>query len=455
LKDIENEGLPCFILGDLDVVMDKNRLFYEEIKNLGDRIQEKWEAKNLNYHFFPEIAFQELKEFNSPFPGIDSVIDHVQNMDNILPLDISESFGEPPVTLYRTDKFVVDLYFWFAHNTSNHSHGFRGAFKLLKGVAFQAIYTPKSFLNDPDLNPERLKTVEGKLLDEIIIEDSELTSLDFLNINSVSKISPELEFIHEVGHCSQPQVTLCVRTHDENLTQHRLILPNFLFVDTRTMDFRNHKVLSLIKARIKSESNSLSEKTLSIYRNWLSTLDDITLLAHNGKPSGFEHLEFSNLRAEEIRKKYWGETYLKALKKETEQRADYSKLSSPLKRALLFLLQKGVHPIHFENELRTYFELKNPINQEIKSLFHELNSKQLLQTKLNETAELIFNSKVDGLPDSVIKNQILELYECESTSEIEDDIRETTALLSKNPLLNTAMNSYKAQLSELSNRSFT
>src|SRR5262245_65760463 len=47
-------------------------------------------------------------------------------------LDPAGRFGQPPITLYRGDHFVIDVLFWIEASLAIHQHAFYGAFHMLR-----------------------------------------------------------------------------------------------------------------------------------------------------------------------------------------------------------------------------------------------------------------------------------------------------------------------------------
>ena len=128
-------------------------------------------------------------------------------LKNPLPkqLNVYNNFGQPPVTVFRTEKFVIDIYFWMQADTSVHSHSFCGAFKVLFGKSLHEKFTTKqleSYSKDVCLN---------KLTRE---------KAEILQSGETKVIERGDEFIHRVIHLSSPTVTICIRTvNDKDIPQ--------------------------------------------------------------------------------------------------------------------------------------------------------------------------------------------------------------------------------------------
>lgn len=112
-------------------------------------------------------------------------------------LNVYNHFGQPPVTIYNNDEFVIDIYFWMHADTSLHSHAFNGAFKILYGKSLHEefkIESKETYSNDIQLN--QLTRTKSELLKEA----------------DVREIVSGNTFNHRVVHLSAPTVTLCIRS---------------------------------------------------------------------------------------------------------------------------------------------------------------------------------------------------------------------------------------------------
>jgi len=93
--------------------------FLSFVQELGQDIQREWESFSFDLDSFPQIAASHLQGNLIPCPSFPELIEHFHPQANTcLPLDSNESFGQPPITLFRTDRFLIDVYFWFSLNTS-------------------------------------------------------------------------------------------------------------------------------------------------------------------------------------------------------------------------------------------------------------------------------------------------------------------------------------------------
>ena len=119
-------------------------------------------------------------------------------------------FGQPPVTVYWTPRFVIDVYYWFDATTEIHEHAFSGAFQVLGGASLHAV---RRFACERKVNGRFLMgTLETKL--------SEL-----LEVGATRVITPGNTFAHSLFHLERPSATVVVRTRE-----HPGVGPQFMYL---------------------------------------------------------------------------------------------------------------------------------------------------------------------------------------------------------------------------------
>lgn len=169
------------------------------LTRIGEEIERRWSARGYRHNYFHDIAAECLhapayhREFDE-----DEIINWV-NKTTSLPeqLDPRSNFGQPPLTVWRTDRFVVDLYFWVDTDTSTHDHSFSGAFTNLAGQSLNCTYRFE----------QGVRADEGVLLGNLLLDQSEL-----LKPGDICAIPAGPRFIHRVWHLDSPTITLVPRT---------------------------------------------------------------------------------------------------------------------------------------------------------------------------------------------------------------------------------------------------
>lgn len=186
--------------------------------NLGSLVNRIWREANRDEAAFPDIAAKALEE--DPPANKVSIGDAVKFglfSDN-LPIqeDIAASFGQPPLTVYWSYDFRIELLFWNEGVPGIHQHAFSGAFHVMHGSSLHSIwnFTPEA------RHASRLFT--GKV---------SLSCAELLHIGETRPIVPGAEFIHATYHLDRPSITVVVRTNREefHLPQYVYLPPSVCF----------------------------------------------------------------------------------------------------------------------------------------------------------------------------------------------------------------------------------
>ena len=175
---------------------------YRQIQKIFEEVRINWEDVGHDEEQFPEICYKAL--VNPTDYNLEEILELI-NL-NELPLQSypNDEFGEVPLTVFRHEKFFIDIYMWNIHNTSIHDHNFLGAFKLLNG-------------HSKKLNYEFI--VEQKITENFFKGELKSFGTKDLNIGDREIILPYEKYIHKISHLTNPSVTLLIRTngHGGNL----------------------------------------------------------------------------------------------------------------------------------------------------------------------------------------------------------------------------------------------
>lgn len=224
---------------------------YPAIKDLANQIKELWRHENFEYGCFPDIAVNALSQFKLCHEiNAINIADWVLNstLPQQLQNESDDLFGDPPVTLYSDELFVIDVYFWLSRNTTIHDHAFSGAFCVLDGSILQISYLFEEYSNNADLIDTNIKM--GKLLPK---------SIAVLNDPSkIVKIIPGRDFIHSTTHLTVPTTTLCIRTKKTpGYVQSYYIYPSFALTGpnklSHNLQFKMLKLLTNVSSNQAKE----------------------------------------------------------------------------------------------------------------------------------------------------------------------------------------------------------
>ncbi len=242
----------------------------EVFEQLGNKIEAAWRDANFSEDKFPAIAADFLRREGMPSKVTAWEVLEWGLSQSQLPrqMDMQSSFGDPPITLYTSPKFHIDVYFWFEGTTSIHQHGFCGAFQVLHGSSIHSWY-------DFDLK-EKINVFTE-------IGDIKLKKCQLLELGAVHEIWPGRRYIHGLFHLDSPSATICVRTDKSpldppqfNYNKPTLAIDPFFTEETIT------KKIQLISAMFRAKRPDADEhvKQLLAGSDFQSTFTILTFLKH-------------------------------------------------------------------------------------------------------------------------------------------------------------------------------
>ncbi|MEO6590447.1 MAG: hypothetical protein ABIP06_14205, partial [Pyrinomonadaceae bacterium] len=248
----------------------------EQFKKLGETVENIWRDKNYDEAVFPKIAADALREAN--LPGKVSAWDVIEWTMNQTQLpeqrDPDGKFGDPPITLYNSPRFHIDVYFWLEGTTAVHQHAFCGAFQVLMGSSLHSWFEFET--------SEKINTFTE-------IGNLNLKTADLLAVGDVQAIEAGKPYIHGLFHIDQPSATIVVRTHRSplHLPQFSYHKP-FLAIDPFFEEPDTLKKLQSISALIRTkhpETDRLISKWLETadFQTTFSILSNLKVLLQNNK----------------------------------------------------------------------------------------------------------------------------------------------------------------------------
>ncbi len=183
----------------------------EQFNKLGGKVEKLWRETNYAEDDFPQIAADALNAENLPNKVTAWEVIEWSLKQNQLPeqRDLRGSFGDPPITIYNSPRFHIDVYFWLEGTTAIHQHGFCGAFQVLHGSSIHSWY-------EFDLQKKINSFTE--------VGEIKLKLCELLSVGDVQKILAGRQYIHGLFHLEQPSATIVVRTHKSPL-----FLPQFSY----------------------------------------------------------------------------------------------------------------------------------------------------------------------------------------------------------------------------------
>jgi len=173
-------------------------------KSLVNQAKHQWAGSKHRLDAFPDLATRLLTEFEYRWSQDQLEMELARWFLNAaeLPEQVSDhnTFGQPPVTIFNNRRIAIELYFWLTCDTAIHTHGFRGAFRVLHGKSLQETY--------------RMKVLQ-RIAPGVMRCDSGVPQMTLLEPGDVRTILPGHQLTHRVIHLEKPTVTLCVKTINE------------------------------------------------------------------------------------------------------------------------------------------------------------------------------------------------------------------------------------------------
>jgi hypothetical protein len=229
----------------------------ELFNKLGAEVEILWRDQNYDEMVFPEIAANALKAANLPAKiSAWEVIEWTLGETNLPEQkDLAGNFGDPPITIYNSPRFHIDVYFWLEGTTAIHQHAFCGAFQVLHGSSIHSWY---EFDRQESINTF---TEIGNI---------NLRLCELLNVGDVLAINAGKQYIHGLFHLEQPSATIVVRTHKSPmfLPQFSYYKP-FLAIDPFFEEPNTTKKMQCVTALIRSKH----PKTDEYIADWLKIAD--------------------------------------------------------------------------------------------------------------------------------------------------------------------------------------
>ena len=222
-----------------------------------------------------------------------------------------KNFSDTPFTLFRGERFILDMYFWRVSDTDIHSHHFTGAFKMLSGVQHQLEFVFKKkkklfqFLEEGEVKLRSSKELFSGDTQSIVLGD---------------------DFIHQTIHSDKiATVNLCLRT----TTLPKLDLYSFLLSGYKVMNnpYNEMRLRKLSLIRTLPENQQLG--TLAKYLETADLLTLINLFKGDQFAANYFREEFKDVTKECIKRRF-SKDYQK-LKKFLETTSNHPKLHKKLK----------------------------------------------------------------------------------------------------------------------------
>ncbi|HEV7646394.1 MAG TPA: hypothetical protein VGO50_20840 [Pyrinomonadaceae bacterium] len=173
-------------------------------QQLGKEVETLWRDRHYNEDAFAAICEEALRDTDLPAKVSAWEIVNWALGETTLPQqrDLPAKFGDPPITLYNSPRFHIDIYFWLEGTTEIHQHGFCGAFQVLLGSSIHSHYE---------------FDVQEKINSFTELGGLDLAEVELLQVGDIRPILAGRQFIHALFHLDHPSATVVIRTHSSPL----------------------------------------------------------------------------------------------------------------------------------------------------------------------------------------------------------------------------------------------
>jgi hypothetical protein len=186
-------------------------------QSLGRETERRLATGHVDRDGFADLAAAVLREVPPPadFDWTTLLQDVVAGRE-LLPAqeDPGATFGEPPLTLFRSDEFFVSALYWLDGTTSIHQHSFSGAFRVLGGSSLHVPYDfePRDFVSD-----------------HLTLGALDMHAPEILRCGDTRTIQYGDALIHSLFHLHRPSVTVVIRTYSDRSAQPNYLQPGIAF----------------------------------------------------------------------------------------------------------------------------------------------------------------------------------------------------------------------------------
>jgi hypothetical protein len=155
---------------------------------------------------------------------------------------LDEGFGQPALTLYHGERFLIEALCWHSGTPAIHQHAFSGAFRVVTG---QSVHSRYSFTERDRLGP-------------ISLGELRLKSVELLDDRSIVEIPRGVGLIHSAFHLDSPSMTIVARTHQTSEPEPTYLPPGVAY-DSSARSPGLHKRLQLLDTMNQTGHESYSD----------------------------------------------------------------------------------------------------------------------------------------------------------------------------------------------------
>jgi hypothetical protein len=212
----------------------------------GEAIDARWRAAHYDTAAFSGLAVEALagplaERRLDPFDIVRDVLSVSALPDQG---DLSLSFGEPQLTVFRNDRFRVDVLFWFTGTPSIHQHAFTGGFHVLHGSSVHAEFD---------------FAAGQRLSDTLVTGRLSRRKCEVLPTGATRAILAGPRFIHSLFHLDHPSVSVVARAVVPGTLPQYLYLRPGVAIDPFHKPPTLHRQLQLLRAVAEARPDDFVE----------------------------------------------------------------------------------------------------------------------------------------------------------------------------------------------------
>jgi hypothetical protein len=167
-------------------------------RDMGREVEALWRESRFDPEAFPGVAVEVLSALRpSSYLHSDDVSRWVLAGRDLPPQMRSRKFGQPPVVVFHSDAFVIQVLYWLEGTTSIHEHSFHGAFHVMEGSSVHCLFDFEE---------------EARWGDHLKAGRLSLRKAEVLERGDVRPIHRGAGTIHSLYHLDRPSVSVVVRT---------------------------------------------------------------------------------------------------------------------------------------------------------------------------------------------------------------------------------------------------
>jgi hypothetical protein len=168
----------------------------DQLIGVAQAVEADWRRAAHRDDALASIALEHL-EAGLPSPALEEVVDGL--LTQPLPMQtisLDNVFGQPPFSVYESDKMVMQVLTWHDATTAIHEHNFTGAFGVLTGSSLHSRYR---------FSPTRTWSPQ------MMLGDLELLEAEHLTPRAVRPILPGAGSMHSLFHLDRPSISVVLR----------------------------------------------------------------------------------------------------------------------------------------------------------------------------------------------------------------------------------------------------